>query len=118
MTTIIESARYRLSQRGIKEVTIVGGNIREAARQELEKALQVRVIWCATNERSIKANEATAAVKKTDLALLLLRWMRHAHFYAALEVGRSTSVPVLSLKSGYGVNTVAQCILDQLPLVG
>jgi hypothetical protein len=91
-------------------VALLGGEVREERRVALEQAFQFDSLeWVPTDRPRLVASLAERAARGTLDFILVTKFVRHKETEA---IERSSQVPVLSLRHGYGVTTVRHAFED------
>jgi hypothetical protein len=89
-------------------VVLLGGEVREERRVALEEAFRFESLeWIPRNRPRQVASLAERAARGTVDFILVTKFIAHKETEA---VGRSTKVPMLTMRHGYGVATVRQVL--------
>ena len=89
-------------------VVLLGGEVREERRVALEQAFGFESLeWIPRNRPRQVASLAERAAQGTVDFILVTKFVAHAETEA---VARSTKVPLLTMRHGYGVTTVRQVL--------
>ncbi len=89
-------------------IVLLGGEVREERRVALEEAFQLESLeWIPRNRPRQVASLAERAARGTVDFILVTKFVAHAETEA---VSRSTKVPLLTMRHGYGVTTVRQVL--------
>jgi hypothetical protein len=89
-------------------VVLLGGEAREERRVALEEAFGFESLeWIPRNRPRQVASLAERAARGTVDFILVTKFVAHAETEA---VSRSTKIPVLTMRHGYGVTTVRQVL--------
>lgn len=109
-----DAIRVREALRG-KQIVIVGGDERPEASQAIREAFELQDLhWVATRPHE-SHDRITPAITRpdVDLVVLLIRWASHS-FGGLREECDRLEIPFVRLPRGYGVNTLAREILQQV----
>jgi hypothetical protein len=98
---------YKDRVKGLR-IVLLGGEVREERRVALEEAFQLESLeWIPRNRPRQVASLAERAARGTVDFILVTKFVAHAETEA---VSRSTKVPLLTMRHGYGVTTVRQVL--------
>jgi hypothetical protein len=98
---------YRDRVKGLR-VVLLGGDVREERRVALEETFQFESLeWIPHNRPRQVASLAERAARGTVDFILVTKFVSHAESEA---VARSTKVPFLTMRHGYGTTTVRQVL--------
>lgn len=93
-----------------KTLLLVGGVMKPDHLQALQEGLECTVKWIPTQESS-NFSEVAAQVgrEQADVVLVLVRFVRHA----VMMVKDTTENPVVMIRGGYSLSSVAHHIIEQ-----
>jgi hypothetical protein len=104
-------AQVRERTRG-RRILLVGGDPDREKQRALEAALGCEIIWNHCR-KSGSYRDYGPDIRKTDIILLALRWMKHV-YNEADQLARQQGKPYVRLTRGLGVNQVVHHIYEQL----
>ena len=94
---------------------ILGGDTRPAALQRLKSAFGFKELtWEGAEPRRTEAVAERIEQGSVDVVILLLRFIQHSHTDVLVPACKGTGVPLVQVKTGYGVDAVRRAI-DKLP---
>jgi hypothetical protein len=89
-------------------VVMLGGEVREERRAALERAFQFQSLeWVPTDRPRLVASLAERAERGSVDVILMTKFASHG---GSVAIQKSSTVPFLTLRHGYGVTTVRQVL--------